>query len=234
MTGRLLLLSSSSVFGGGDLEYARPSLQAFLGNARRISFIPYALSDHDGYTSWARDAFQPMGYALRSLHEAPLPSEALLDSEAIFCGGGNTFRLLKFLYDLELIDVIRNRVREGVLYSGASAGAVVAGPTIMTTNDMPIVQPPSLHSLGLVPFQINPHYFEADPSSRHMGETRDQRIEEFHEENPTPVVALREGAILHVLNDHVELSGIAGARVFRRGRSPVDVNPGTSLDPHLD
>jgi dipeptidase E len=115
-------------------------------------------------------------------------------------------------------------------YAGASAGANLACPTIKTTNDMPIVQPPSFDALGLVPFQINPHYLDPDPGSTHMGETRETRIREFHEENATPVVGLREGAMLRVEDGGVWLKGVAGARVFRRGQDPVEAQPGSRLD----
>jgi len=157
--------------------------------------------------------------------------ERVQDGEAIFVGGGNTFRLLKTLYDEKLIDVIRDRVRDGGLpYIGSSAGTNIAAPTIRTTNDMPIVEPGSLDALGLIPFQINPHYIDSDPGSTHMGETREQRLLQFHEENEAPVLALREGAWLRVDNSSARLAGTTGARLFLRGRDPVEVKPGEELD----
>jgi dipeptidase E len=154
----------------------------------------------------------------------------LTTAEAVFVGGGNTWRLLKALYEMDLLALIRARVLEGsLLYAGASAGSNVAGPTIKTTNDMPIVETPSLQALGLVSFQINPHYLDPDPASKHMGETRETRLREFHEENDTPVVGLREGAILRVEGESIVLKGQAGARLFRRGQEPVEVALGSGF-----
>jgi dipeptidase E len=231
---QLLLLSTSAVHGTQYLEHAFAELKEFLGSRRRVLFIPYALKNQDRYAAKARAAFESIGYEVDSLHEAPSAKAAVLDAEAIFCGGGNTFRLLNHLYLHELVPVIRARVKEGGLrYAGASAGANVACPTIRTTNDMPIIQPPSFEALCLVPFQINPHYLDPDPASTHMGETRETRLREFLEENDEPVVGLREGAMLRVEGDHVSLRGAAGARVFLKGRDPVEVSPGASLDETL-
>ena len=144
-------------------------------------------------------------------------------------GGGNTFRLLKALQDLELLEPIRRKVKSGAPYIGSSAGSNVAGPTIKTTKDMPIVQPRSFDSLGLVPFQISPHYLDPDPNSTHMGETQEERILQFLEENETPVVGIREGAWLLIENGAVTLKGKTGARIFRRGQAPVEVTPGTEI-----
>jgi dipeptidase E len=144
-------------------------------------------------------------------------------------GGGNTFRLLKALQDLDLIEAIRRKVGSGAPYIGSSAGSNVAGPTIKTTKDMPIVQPRSFDSLGLVPFQISPHYLDPDPNSTHMGETQEERILQFLEENDTPVVGIREGAWLLCNDGAVTLKGQTGARIFRRGHVPVEVTPGTDI-----
>lgn len=230
MPPKLLLLSTSTVHGTAYLEHAFFELRDFLGGVRRVLFVPFALKDQDGYAARARSTFAEIGYALDSLHETADPARALANAEAVFCGGGNTFRLLKTLYDHNLMGLLRQRAREGMLYSGASAGSNLACPTIKTTNDMPIAQPPSFEALGLVSFQINPHYVDADPASRHMGETRETRLKEFHEENDTPVVGLREGAMLRVKDGSVELRGQAGARVFRRGLAPVEVAPPSLLD----
>ncbi len=216
MSRSLLLISTSAVHGTPYLEHAFGPLKDFLGPARRVLFIPFALQDHSGYAAKARAAFASIGYGLDSLHEASSPRDAVEGAEAVFTGGGNTFRLLAALY-----------------YAGASAGSNLACPTIKTTNDMPIVEPPSFEALGLVPFQINPHYLDPDPRSTHMGETRETRIREFHEENETPVVGLREGAMLRVEGERVTLKGLAGARIFRRGQDPVEVSPVASLEPLL-
>jgi dipeptidase E len=234
MTRRLVLISTSTVFGTRYLEHAYPELREALGGVSRVLFIPHALRDRDGYAAKARAAFEEMGYGLDSLHEAPDPRRAIEEAEAVFCGGGNTFRLLKALYDMDALPLIRRRAAEGMVYSGASAGSNLACPTIRTTNDMPIVQPPSFDALGLVSFQINPHYLDPVPGSTHMGETRETRIREFHEENETPVVGLREGAILRVEGESVLLKGVAGARVFRRGLEPAEVSPGAEIGTLLE
>jgi dipeptidase E len=233
MARRLVLISTSAVFGTRYLEHAYPELRDALGGAGRVLFFPHALQDRDGYAAKARAAFEEMGYALDSLHEAFDPRRAIENAEAIFCGGGNTFRLLKALQELEVLPLVRRRVAEGMVYSGASAGSNLACPTIRTTNDMPIVEPVSLDALDLVAFQINPHYLDPAPGSTHMGETRETRIREFHEENATPVVGLREGAILRVEGESILLKGLAGARIFRRGEEPVEVVPVAEIGPLL-
>jgi dipeptidase E len=230
MTRRLCLISTSTVFGTRYLEHAFPELCDTLGDASRVLFIPYALHDRDSYAAKARSAFEEIGYGLDSLHEAPDPRRAIDRAEAVFCGGGNTFRLLKTLQELGALPLIRRRVAEGMAYCGASAGSNLACPTICTTNDMPIVEPTSFDGLGLVAFQINPHYVDVVAGSTHMGETRETRIREFHEENATPVVGLREGAILRVEGPSVLLKGVAGARIFRRGEEPVEVVPVASIE----
>jgi dipeptidase E len=174
-----------------------------------------------------------MGYELTSIHTAPNPKQVVKYAEAIFVGGGNTFRLLKALYDLNLIEPIGRRVAEGMPYIGSSAGSNIAAPTIKTTNDMPIVEPPSFDALNLIWFQINPHYLDADRNSTHMGETREQRLLQFHEENSTPVAAIREGAILRIENGVTMLKGSSGARIFRQGLEPVEAVPGDQLDGFL-
>ncbi len=225
MTRRLLLISTSTVFGTRYLEHAFDELRDVLRGVKRVLFVPFALKDRAGYAAKARAAFEEIGFGLDSLHESRNAESAILGAEAIFCGGGNTFRLLDALYDLDALLPIRRRVEEGMPYTGASAGSNLACPTIMTTNDMPIVEPLSFEALGLVPFQINPHYLDPVPGSTHMGETRETRIREFHEENDLVVVGLREGAMLRVEGDSVELRGRAGARIFRPGEEPVEAAP---------
>src|SRR5579884_763814 len=197
---KLLLLSSSRVHGGGYLDHAEEEIRDFLCGVHTVLFVPYALSDRDAYAEIARARFERMGFGCSSIHVSADPKHAVERAEAIFIGGGNTFRLLNDLDRHGLLGPIRQRVGEGMPYMGASAGSNVAGPTIKTTNDMPIIQPPSFDALGLVPFQINPHFVDADPASTHMGETREQRLREYLEENEMPVVALREAALLCVEN----------------------------------
>lgn len=223
---RLLLLSSSFCFGGKYLEYAEDEIKNFLGDTKEILFVPYAGHDRDGYAAFACRRLAEVGYAARSIHAAPDPQQVLREASAIFIGGGNTFRLLKALYDNKLIEPIRERVEKGeLLYMGASAGSNVACVTMKTTNDMPIVYPPSFDALNLVSFNINPHYLDPDPSSTHMGETREERIKEFLEENDRTVVGLREGGILHIEDEHITLCGRSGARVFRHGAEPEEFQP---------
>jgi dipeptidase E len=171
-----------------------------------------------------------MGLGLDAIHLALDPREAVDEASGIFIGGGNTFRLLKALYDHDLVDGIRRRVEAGTPYLGTSAGTNVACVSIKTTNDMPIVYPPTFEALGLVPFQINPHYLDPDPASKHQGETREQRIREFHEMNETPVLGLREPAFLRIDDGRGDLLGKAGARLFRKGRAPVELATGHRLD----
>lgn len=231
---RVLLISNSTLFGSGYLDHAESEIRDFLGGIKRVLFVPFALYDRDAYASSARERFQKMGYDLSSVHSASDPVQAITETEAIFVGGGNTFRLLKTLYDLNLLDPIRQRVARGLPYIGSSAGSNIAGPTIKTTNDMPIVQPPSFDALGFVSFQINPHYLDPDPNSKHMGETREKRLTEFLEENDTPVVAIREGAMLRVEDNRTTLKGSTGARIFRRGHEPIEMLPVAELDDILN
>jgi dipeptidase E len=227
---RVLLISNSTLYGSGYLDHAAGEISDFLSGLKRVLFIPFALYDRDAYASLARERFAAMGYELESVHEASDAQQAVNDAEVVFIGGGNTFRLLKALYDFDLLLAIRRRVLEGMPYIGSSAGSNVACPTIKTTKDMPIVQPPSFDALGLVPFQISPHYLDPDPNSTHMGETQEERIRQFLEENTTPVAGLREGAMLRVEEGSIELRGVSGARVFRRGHEPVEVEPGAKLN----
>jgi dipeptidase E len=229
---RILLISNSTLHGSNYLDHAASEIRDFLGQIERVLFVPYALYDRDAYSSTARARFEAMGYRLDSVHEAPDARRAVEDAPAVFVGGGNTFRLLKALYDFDLLSAIRRRVSDGMPYVGSSAGSNVAGPTIRTTKDMPIVEPPSFDALGLVPFQISPHYLDPDPNSTHMGETQEERILQFLEENDTTVFGLREGAMVRVENGSTVLKGSSGARIFRKGHGPVETRPGEKLD-HL-
>jgi len=228
-TPRILLVSNSTVYGRGYLDHVEQQIKSFLGNARKVLFFPFALFERDSYAAKAKARFAAMGYSLETAHAATDPNKTIEQTDAIFIGGGNTFRLLKALQDLDLLDPIRRKVKSGAPYIGSSAGSNVAGPTIKTTKDMPIVQPRSLDSLGLVPFQISPHFQDPDPDSRHMGETQEERIIQFLEENEIPVVGIREGAWLVCENAAVTLRGETGARIFRRGEVPVEAKPGDNI-----
>jgi dipeptidase E len=230
MARRLLLISTSTTHGTGYLDHCADQIQDLLGTLRRVLFVPYALHDHDGYTAKARERYAGMGYELTSVHEVADPVAAVRATEALFIGGGNTFRLLARLYEKDLLEPIRERVAAGMPYVGTSAGSNVACVTIRTTNDMPIVEPPSFDALSLVPFNINPHYLDPVPGSTHMGETREERLLQFLEENDKIVVGLREGAMLRIEGASVHLFGSAGARIFRREQPPLEVRPGDALD----
>jgi len=211
-------------------------MRDFLGSVHRVLFVPYALADHNVYVRTMIERGLNAGFELVGIHTLPDPVEAVRKAEAILVGGGNTFRLLDSLYRLELLDPIRERVRGGMPYLGISAGTNVVCPTIRTTNDMPIVQPPSLNALGLVGIQINAHYYTGTNFVKHggqfvehFGETRDDRIREFHEENETPVLGLWEGGMLRIEAGRTRLLGSA-ARLFLKDTAPQDVLPDTALD----
>ncbi|XP_021371466.1 alpha-aspartyl dipeptidase-like, partial [Mizuhopecten yessoensis] len=188
-TRRLLLISNSTLHGGGYLEHCSDQIKTFLRQVKRVLFVPYALHDQDEYANVAKKAFNTMGYELDSIHTQPSALEAVKKAEAVFIGGGNTFRLLKALYTEGVLEEIRRRVeQDGVPYIGSSAGSNVATLSINTTNDMPIVYPPSFFALNLIPFNINAHYIDPTSSSTHMGETREARIKQYHEYQDSPPV----------------------------------------------
>jgi dipeptidase E len=234
---RLLLLSNSTNYGERYLGYSVEAIKGFLGaEIKRVLFVPFAGVRHtyDEYAKNVRERFEEMGYQLDSVHEARDPSQAVREAEAIAVGGGNTFHLLRGLYESKLIATIRARVEGGAPYIGWSAGSNVACPTIRTTNDMPIVEPPSLDALKLIPFQINPHYTD-ERAEGHAGETRDERLQEFIEVNPDmAVVGLREGTILRIEDTSIKLLGEKSARVFLKGREAKDYTPQESLQFLLD
>ena len=236
MTVRRRLL----LHAGGDSQSALPDIQAHLAGAQRALFIPYALYDHDAYTGFVAERLSGIGVRLAGVHTAPDPAAAVAEADAIVMGGGNSFRLVRALHELGLIEPIRGRVAAGIPYFGASAGTNVACPSIRTTNDMPIVQPATFAALNLVPFQVNPHYIDPPPPESRVGETRAERIAEFLEENDVPVIGLREQSWLVVEDDSMRLRGSAGAVLFRRGHEPEQLAPGADLsallaaEPHLD
>ncbi|MEO8381758.1 MAG: dipeptidase PepE [Acidobacteriota bacterium] len=222
----LLLISSSNVHGYGYLDHAEPEIRRILDGLRTVSFVPFALKDREAYTAKVRERLERMGLAVTQVR-----GRADIEvAEAIFVGGGNTFRLLEELYALDLLEPIRRRVREdGVPYIGSSAGTNMAMPTIKTTNDMPVLYPRSFDALGLVSYHINPHYLDPEPDGTHKGETREERINEFLEENEGPVIGLREGTMLRVRDGVTTLVGEKSARIFRRGTPPAEVPPGSTL-----
>ena len=233
MTMELLLLSNSTLPGEAFFQWPRPFVSSFLQGKKRIAFVPFAATEDylDIYIDRVSPLFGEMGCEVIGLHRETDPAKALASCNVVSIGGGNSFLLLRALYRTGLIKAIAHRVKDGMPYLGWSAGSNVACPTIMTTNDMPIVEPPTLKAMHLVPFQINPHYTEATIPG-HGGESRDQRISEYLALNPNMVVAgLREGSLLHVQGSRITLKG-RDMQVFRAGKEPETVVDGAEC--HID
>lgn len=232
MTGHtgLLLVSNSTNPGEAYLDHCAHLLVSLFQGLADVAFVPYALANVDGYATQAEERFARMGIELRSVHREPDPARAIRQSAGVFVGGGNTFRLLERCRSLGLLEEISARVGDGAPYAGASAGSNLACPTIKTTNDMPIVDPHGLEALGIFPFQINAHYVDRDPDVAHGGETREQRIAEFHEENATPVIGLREGSVLEHNDGRTRLHGAKSARLFLVGADPKELSPGSVIE----
>ena len=229
----IIIASTSTLHGGEYLDYLLPELQSFFSNVKELLFIPYARPSgisHDDYTKKVSEAFAKINIAVKGIHEYENPIEALEKAQGIFTGGGNTFLLVSQLYKNNVIDTLEKVVKNGTPYLGTSAGSNICGLTMSTTNDMPIVYPPSFRTLGFVSFNINPHYLDPIEGSTHMGETRETRINEFHHFNPQPVVGLREGSWLEVKGDSVKLKGNLTARIFKRNETPFEVDPETELN----
>ncbi|MDX9881298.1 MAG: dipeptidase PepE [Prolixibacteraceae bacterium] len=230
---RLLLISNSTMPGEAYLDYPKHEIQKFLG-AQPVTavFIPFAAVtfSYDEYERKVEERFSETGHHVKSIHRFADPVKAVEEAGAIVVGGGNTWQLVRSMRNRDLIGTIRKRVMEGIPYIGWSAGANVACPTLRTTNDMPIIDPKGFDCMNLVPFQINPHYLDKNPEG-HGGETREQRIEEFIEINPdTYVVGLREGTMLKYENEKLELLGKRPARIFKKGKPPVEAEAGDNLD----
>lgn len=224
---KILLASTSTVYGGTYLSYLQEELARFFDGIDEILFVPYARPSgisHDEYTEIAQKGFASIGKKVTGLHSFENPIQALRDAKAIFTGGGNTFLLVTQLYELNLMDTLRDVVEGGTPYMGTSAGSNIAGQTMQTTNDMPIIYPPSFKTLGLVPFNLNPHYLDPDPNSKHKGETRETRIKEFHKLNDIPVVGLREGSWICVEGERIILKGNLTARLFLKNKDPKEVS----------
>ena len=229
----IIIASTSTIHGSGYLEYILDDLKVFFKNANTILFVPYARPggiSHDSYTEIAKKTFTKINKKVKGIHEFDNSMEAVKNAEAIFIGGGNTFVLTNQLYKNNIINALKQAVQNGTPYLGSSAGSNICGLTIKTTNDMPIVYPPNFNALGLVPFNINPHYLDPKLDSKHMGETRETRIKEFHAYNTQPVIGLREGSWLHVNNESIILKGELTARVFEYNKAPYEVNSGSELN----
>lgn len=232
---KLLIVSTSKVHGSEYMAYIREEVLDFFDGIKTLTFIPYARPggiSFDEYTNLVRKALSPFGLKVKGLHEYENPVSAIEKAEGIFTGGGNTFVLVKTLYDNGLMDLISKVVSNGTPYMGSSAGSNITGLSLCTTNDMPIVYPPSFDTLALVPFNINPHYLDPDPNSLHQGETRETRINEFHHFNQQPVIGLREGSWLRIENGRIQLKGNLEARIFKAGQPPYEISPQDITD-HL-
>lgn len=229
---RLLLISNSTNAGEAYLEYPKSNIRDFLGiESVKALFIPYAAVtfSYDEYEEKVRNRFREIGHDVVSIHHFPDPVKAVMDASAIVVGGGNSWMLLRCLREKGLISPVRKKIAGGTPYIGWSAGSNVACPTIMTTNDMPVTAPSSMKAFALIPFQINPHYLDANPAG-HAGETREQRIEEFIEVNrEISVAGLREGTMFLLEGKKLSLIGSRNARIFRYGNEPAEVTPGSDL-----
>ena len=233
MMKHIIIASTSTVHGSGSLEYLLSDLTEFFKDTDDILFIPYARPggiSHDEYTAKVSIPFKSIGKNVKGVHEFENPVEAVKQAKGIFVGGGNTFVLVSQLYRNNLIETIKDVVKSGTPYLGTSAGSNICGLTVNTTNDMPIMYPPSFKTFGFVPFNINPHYLDPDPDSTHMGETRETRIREFHAFNTQPVVGIREGSWLQVEGDSIILKGTLKSRIFEHNKEPFEVETGTELN----
>jgi len=228
----LIIASTSTIYGLGYLEYILPTLELHFKNVDTLLFIPYARPggiSHDEYTAKVAEAFSKIGIKVVGIHTFENPSEAVKNAQAIFTGGGNTFLLVKQLYWFNVMSALREALLHGTPYLGCSAGSNITGLTMETTNDMPIVYPPSFQTLGIIPFNINPHYLDPIEGSTHMGETRETRINEFHAFNTQPVLGLREGSWLEVRGLKITLKGELSARLFRQNQDPVELETNSDL-----
>lgn len=228
MSKKLVIASTSTIYGGHYLEYLQDELKEFLQGVETLLFIPYARPkgiSHDKYTTKAQEGFSKLNITVRGIHSYEDPHKAIEGAQAIFTGGGNTFLLVSQLYELGLMGTLREVITKGTPYIGTSAGSNITGITMQTTNDMPIVFTPSFDTLGIIPFNINPHYLDPQEGSKHMGESRETRILEYHSQNNTPVIGLREGSWLRVHGEEITLKGELSARIFRKNQSPFEIQP---------
>lgn len=230
---KLIIASTSTLHNGNYLEYLFPVLKNHFKNINTLLFIPYARPGgitHDEYTKAASNAFEKLNIKVKGIHEFENPITAIENAEGIFTGGGNTFLLVSELYRNNVLNSIEMVVNNGTPYLGTSAGSNICGLTMGTTNDMPIIYPPSFRTFGFVSFNINPHYLDPDTSSKHMGETRETRINEFHKFNPQSVLGLREGSWLEVNGNSIKIKGNLTARLFKQNQEPIELLPETELN----
>ena len=228
----ILIASTSTIHSEKHLQYLLPELTLLFKGCNTILFIPYARPggiSHDDYTQIVRQTFAKINIDIKGIHEFENPATAIKNAEGIFTGGGNTFLLVSQLYAQNIMSKLSEVVKKGTPYLGTSAGSNICGLSMQTTNDMPIVYPPSFQTLGLIPFNINPHYQDPEPSSKHMGETRETRINEFHAFNNIPVLGLREGSWLELKNNKTTLKGDLSARLFKKGQAPIELESNSDL-----
>jgi len=228
----IIIASTSTLHGSQYLEYLLPTLKLHFKNIKNLLFIPYARPggiSHEEYTQKATDAFATIGISVKGIHEFENAEKAVKEAEGIFTGGGNTFLLVTQLYKYNIMQTLSEAVKNGTPYLGTSAGSNICGLSMQTTNDMPIIYPPSFQALGLIPFNLNPHYLDADNESKHMGETREMRIEEFHSFNTIPVIGLREGSWLEVKGEKITLKGELKARLFKQNQSALELETESDL-----
>lgn len=228
----IILASTSTLFGGEYLEYLREELIQLYAGIDEIVFVPFARPggiSHDEYTAKARSFFETININVKGLHEFEDKKEALNQAKGFFTGGGNTFLLVKTLHEEGLMSVLKENVINGKPYLGCSAGSNIGGQNMKTTNDMPIVYPPSFDCMGLVPFNLNPHYLDPNPDLKHNGETRETRIMEFLTQNDTKVVGLREGNWIRRINDRITVEGSELTRIFEKGKEPYEIEAGSLL-----
>ena len=228
----LLIASTSTLHDGEYLDYLIPELAVHFKDVKTLLFIPYARPSgisHEAYTIRVSEAFAKIHIKVKGIHEFENPAEAIQNAEGIFTGGGNTFLLVSQLYRYNLMSLLTKTLKKGMPYLGTSAGSNITGLTMQTTNDMPIIYPPSFQTLGMVPFNLNPHYLDPDANSKHMGETRETRIKEFHQFNSLPVLGLREGSWLDVKGEKIILKGDLQARLFRQNQNAEELPTGSDL-----
>ena len=228
----LIIASTSTIHGGSYLDYLLPDLEQHFENCETVLFIPYARPGgitEDAYTENVRAAFLKINKKIDGLHSFENPAEAIASAKGIFTGGGNTFLLVTQLYENQVMEALAKAIENGTSYLGTSAGSNITGISMQTTNDMPIVYPPSFKTLGVLPFNLNPHYLDPDSNSKHMGETRETRLKEFHAFNSIPVLGLREGSWLDVKGESIVLKGSLTARWFTQKQDPIEVEPETNL-----
>lgn len=224
---KIILASTSTLHNSGYLDYLLPDLKQHFKNCKTVLFIPYAQPSgisYNDYTAKVKLAFAKIDIDVKGIHEFGKATIAIQTAEGIFTGGGNTFLLVKTLYDSQLMSVLKTVIEQGTPYLGTSAGSNIGGLTMNTTNDMPIVLPESLNTLGLIPYNINPHYQDPIENSKHMGETRETRINEFHTVSNIPVISLREGSWLEVTDNKISLKGNLTARLFRQNQQAKEVD----------